>query len=519
MRDRPDRPVRSADRTDRTVASRLENPGMTRVLEFVVALVLVFILAVVVGLFLPSHGHIERSIDVSHNPRHIYDILNNFRRFPDYAGAVMSAEDPQVKFSLSGPAYGPGAKIQWTGNADLGSGSLTNESGNYDITGNSTITWKLDNDWRGTNKTFTFTVEPRNNQRISKVTWSYDVDYGWNLVDRYSELYLNGAPATLIQYSLNQLQNILASIPNVEYGKVPMRLVQTQAVPVLLVSTQAPRTLDDVDAATDDAMKQIHDAMDKLGVTAAGPRTVLTTEYGDQNYIFDVAVPINTTTVTIAGQDHDLTKLPPPPTEASEAAAASSTAPASGGTAAPSSGGSAAPSSGASTGGPASGSSAGGAPAPTPGSLDKKNQLIVSGNVRAAMLPGSEALEASWTGTPAGLPLLRLDLEAYAQTHGYKYDESTRRIYDQLVSLPNATYDEQSYRVFLPVSGAPAQTPGQAMGRVPPLTQLNPAAWNGSAPASGASSGSKPEAGKKPPAHKKKPAARKKKESRRHRHG
>ena len=54
---------------------------MTRVLEFVVALIIVFILAVIVGLFLPSHGHIQRSIEISHNPQHIYDVLNNFRRF------------------------------------------------------------------------------------------------------------------------------------------------------------------------------------------------------------------------------------------------------------------------------------------------------------------------------------------------------------------------------------------------------------------------------------------------------
>ncbi len=466
---------------------------MTRVLEFVVAVIMVFILAVIVGLFLPSHGHIERTIDISHNPRHIYDILNNFRRFPDYAGPVFQAEDPQVKFSLSGPAYGPGAKISWTGNEAVGNGTLTNESGNFDITGNGKVVWDLQNDWHGTDKVFTLQIEPRNNQRLSHVTWSYDVDYGWNLIDRYSQLWIHGDPATLINYSLNGLQNLLASIPNVDYSKVPMRLVQTQPVPVLLVSTQAPRTLDDVDAATDAAMKQIRQAMDKLGVKAAGPRTVITTEYGDQNYIFDVAVPIDTTTLTVNGQSYDLTKLPPPPTAAQQLAAASS---------APASSSSAAPASGASAGAPASGSSAG-AP-PQPGSLDKKNQLVVDASVRAVMLPGGEALESEWTGSPAGLPLLRLDLKAYAETHGYKYNDTADRIYDQLVSLPKAPYDQQSWRVFLPVQNAPAQTPEQAAGRVPPLAPLNPAIWTASAaPPSSSSAGQKPEAGKKKPeAHK-----------------
>ncbi|MGH8115041.1 MAG: polyketide cyclase, partial [Rhodanobacteraceae bacterium] len=113
---------------------------MTRVLEFVVALIIVFILAVIVGLFLPSHAHIERSIDISHNPQHIYDVLNNFRRFPDYVGGDLQAQDPQIKFSFSGPAYGPGATISWTGSSERDSGKLVNKSGNIDLTGNSTVT-------------------------------------------------------------------------------------------------------------------------------------------------------------------------------------------------------------------------------------------------------------------------------------------------------------------------------------------------------------------------------------------
>jgi hypothetical protein len=35
---------------------------MTRVLELLVSLVIVFALAVLVGLILPAHGHIERTV-------------------------------------------------------------------------------------------------------------------------------------------------------------------------------------------------------------------------------------------------------------------------------------------------------------------------------------------------------------------------------------------------------------------------------------------------------------------------
>ncbi|HET6906939.1 MAG TPA: polyketide cyclase [Rhodanobacteraceae bacterium] len=448
---------------------------MTRVLEFIVAIIMVFILAVIVGVFLPSHGHIQRSLSISHDPHQIYDVLNNFRRFDDYAGQVLKAEDPGLQLGVSGAAYGPGAKVTWSGGVDhVAPSTLTNVSGHLDPTGAGQIVWSLDSaSWRGHDKQFALDLEPTNNQRLTKVTWSYDVDYGWNLLDRYSRFFLRGAPDTLLQYGLNNLQNTMASIPNVDYTKIDTRIVQTQPQAILFVSTQAPRTLDDVDAATEKAMQQIDAAIKKLGVHQSGPRTTITTDYGDENYVFDVAVPIGSTNLTIDGQAHDLTQITAKPTNSPGSA-------------------------------PAPATSAGTPPAaPAPGSIGPKGNLIVDANVRAGMLPGGPALEADWQGTPAGIPLMRLALKAYSLTHGYTFNDTTQRYYDELVSLPNAAYDQQQFRVFLPLQGdVPQQTPEQASGRVGPLPPLNPAAWSQApAPAQNAApaeNGKKPAPAKKP---------------------
>jgi hypothetical protein len=462
---------------------------MTRVLEFVVALIMVFILAVIVGFFMPTHAHIERSIEISHNPQHIYDVFNNFRRFADYVGGDLQASDPQVKFALSGPAYGKGATLSWTGNNLVGDGKLVNDGGSIDITGNSTVKWSLTNNWHGEDKVFTLQVEPRQNQRVSTVTWSYVVDYGWNPFNRYSRLWIHGEPATMIQYGLDSLQNMMAGIPNVDYSKINPGLYKTQPTPVLLVSTKAPRTLDDIDSAKSAAVAKIDAAMKKLGVKAAGPTTTITTEYGDTTYIFDVAVPIDTTTLTIDGQAHDLTQLPkrPLPGEERQTPAASA----------------------GSAGLPAAGSTSGAPAGPAPGSLDKLNQLIVNADVRAAMIPAGEVLEATWTGE-AGVPLMRLALKAYAGTHGYTFDDTVNRIYDELTSLPSVADQDQIYRVFLPVQNAPTQTPEQISGQAKPPAALDPSLWTGAATATkedeAAKDQKKPEARKKAEAHR--PAAR-----------
>jgi hypothetical protein len=477
---------------------------MTRVLELVVALILVFVLAVIVGLFMPSSGHIDRSIQIGHNPRHIYDVLNNFRRFQDYAGDELKSRDPNVKFTLSGPAYGKGATISWSGNPHtVGDGSLVNKSGNIDITNKSEVVWDLTNNWHGTNKVYTITVVPNQRQNVSTVTWSYDVDYGWNLIARYSRLWIHGEPAATIQYGLDGLQTMLAGINNGDYTGVNPGLYQMPATPMLLVSVTAPYTVDDLDTAKTTALQQVHAAMSKLGVKAAGPTTTIATSFGDGKFSFDLAVPIDTTTLTIDGKSYDLTTLPPRPTSAELAAA-------------PASASSAAPASDASAGTPASASStptpAADDAAPVPGSLDKLNQLVVDANVRAMIMPASEVLEGTWTGQ-SNVRQMRLNLQAYASTHGYKYDVTIHRVFDQLASMPSVQDQDKVFRVYLPVQDAPAQTPEQAAGLSEPLTPLDPAIWSGeTAP---------PAADAKPAADKAKPEARKKPEhhtARRHHH-
>jgi hypothetical protein len=237
-------------------------------------------------------------------------------------------------------------------------------------------------------------------------------------------------------------------------------------------------------------------------------------------------VPIDSTTIKIDGKDYDLTRLPPRPTpeqlaaKAASASSAASAASAAGAASAgnPAASGSAAagasagkPTSSASAGEPASGSSAGAAASgdedqgPVPGKLDKQNQLIVNDNVRAVMMPGREVLEATWTGE-AGIPLVRLALQAYAGTHGYDFNETEQRMYDELASPADTPDQDQIYRVFLPVTNAPAQTPEQISGRAEPLAALDPSIWTGKAPESknGEGDKNKKSEGRKPPAHAKK---------------
>lgn len=400
---------------------------MIRVLEVLVSLLLVFLLAVVIAVFLPDHGHVERSVTVSNPLRQVFDSVNTFRRFPQWA--AVRARDPNVQIDFAGAESGPGAKVEWTSaQPEIGSGNMEIVSVEQD----SEVRMALDNLWSGTNKSYTIKLEPSANGKTVKITWAYDTDYGWNLLWRYGGLYIHGEPATAIQVSLNNIAAMLSTFPNVDYADQPIEMADVPPQPMLFVSTKANRTLDEVEIATDEALARIEEVMAKAGLEAIGPRRTITTNWGDEEYTFDVAVPVGSAEFSIGGQAFTITEpmeAPPEPDGATDEDA----------------------------GVAGDGSLDVDDPdAPRaelePGDRDSRGYLVVDGDVRAVQSYGGKALVTEYTGSPAALPLLRLMLKAYADTHGYPYAEYDQgRMWDELTTPFDSADVEDTYRVYLPV--------------------------------------------------------------------
>ncbi|MEO8669714.1 MAG: hypothetical protein ABI411_00290 [Tahibacter sp.] len=410
---------------------------MTRIFEFIVAAIIVIVLGIGFALMLPAHGHIERSIDVYHNVRHISDLLSNFRKFPEWG--ALRVIDGKTAFNLEGPDFGPGAKLNWNSNqTNLGRGSYEVASVDPDHT----IVWNVVSPWKGENKKFTMTFAPQKNPRLIKIVWAYDVDYGMDLLARLSGMYLNGEPASQILMNLGSMQAQLASIPNVDYTATDIFVGDVTAHPELFVSTTAPRSLDDVAYETGKAMDEIKAVIKKAGVNSVGPHSIFTTEWGDENYVYDVAQAIDSASIKIDGRDFTIAPaVAPTVTEQNDEAPVVE---------------------------------------PKPGELDKKGNLVVAGRVRAHTGYAGKALVTTWIGSPAGLPLMRLSLKAFALSHGYRFNETTGRYFDQMLTDPATTADdEQQFKVYLPITdNVAANEPATAPVAVP-NTAATPAPASG----------------------------------------
>lgn len=264
---------------------------MTRLLEILISLVIVFVLYLVVGLVLPSSRHLAEKVETNRKLTIVFDSLNSFRRFKDWNPLVL--RDPAMQLTLSGPAEGVGAKLDFSSKEErLGQGSFEI----VESVPREKIAININNIERGENKRTAFMFKPtgRNNRNV-EITQTYDVDYGWNLLGRYAGLYVGRHVGDDMKLGLARLTTMLASVPNVDYAANGMKMttpkvVERPAEAILYVSAGAvDRGNAQIQASITANSEWIKRTMDANGLEAVGPIRIITTDMGRETYTFDVA--------------------------------------------------------------------------------------------------------------------------------------------------------------------------------------------------------------------------------------
>ena len=143
---------------------------------FLTLLVLIAIL-LGVGLLLPDKAHVERSIKIQVPPATVYPLLTDFREFNRWS--PWSARDPATRYEFAGPPSGRGARMSWqSDHPEVGSGSQEIVAAEPDRL----VKTLLDFGAQGT-AFATFELAPVDGG--SRVTWSLDSEFGYDLIGRY----------------------------------------------------------------------------------------------------------------------------------------------------------------------------------------------------------------------------------------------------------------------------------------------------------------------------------------------
>jgi len=133
--------------------------------KILIGLAVIVVVFVVIVALQPSEFRVVRSATISAPPPAIFAEVNDFHKWE--AWSPWAKLDPAAKSSFDGPAAGTGAIFNWSGNNEVGEGSMTiTESRPSDL-----IRIKLDftKPFEATNTT-EFTFKPEGNQTV--VTWS-----------------------------------------------------------------------------------------------------------------------------------------------------------------------------------------------------------------------------------------------------------------------------------------------------------------------------------------------------------
>ncbi len=263
---------------------------MARFLELLVALVLVAILGVLVGAVLPSYRSFTHSMETNRPVNVAFDMLNGFQRFNDWN--TMRIIDPDVKFTLSGPASGVGAKLDFSStNPRIGTGSweLTES-----IPGERIVYSVIDNSI-GSEKSMRFTFERAGrNQRNVQINQRYRVNYGWNLIGRYAGMYVASNAGKRVELGLKLLSNALAGVPRVDYTiyEFPLQVVDVPAMNALTVDVTAPLRDDGVAISLTNQLKWMDKVIEDSGFEKDGPLRIVTIDRSSEAYTFTMLLPV-----------------------------------------------------------------------------------------------------------------------------------------------------------------------------------------------------------------------------------
>lgn len=278
---------------------------MTRLIEFLIALGIVAGLALLVGIVLPDHRHISESVETNRRMTIVYDTVNNLRRFRDWNPLVL--RDPKVELRTSGAESGVGARLDFVSQDDrIGAGSWEI----VESIPNEKVVIKIDDASKGSDKTTQFLLEStgKNNRNV-KITQTYDVEYGWDLVGRYAGLYVSRHIGDDMKLGLSRMTNMLATVPNFDYraDNITLRdlaIVDVPAEDLLVVNAgNVDRSNEAIRQSIKNNQEWIKRTLDANNLEPAGPVRIITTDFGQEKYAFDVALPIRRKGSAPAAQD------------------------------------------------------------------------------------------------------------------------------------------------------------------------------------------------------------------------
>jgi effector-binding domain-containing protein len=250
--------------------------------KILITVVAIVVLLAVVGLLLPRHAHVQRSVTINRPASLVYATVNSFVLFPKWS--PWQDLDPNMTQGTEGPREGVGAKLVWKGNDKVGSGTQVITASTPD----QSVASDLDFGSMGTAKSLV-TLTPEGS--VTRATWAVDLDMGANPIGHYIGLTMDGALGKDFASGLGKLKSLVESMPNADIAGFTAEPVNLTATPLLIVNESVPPA--GIAKAYADAFGQIGKFMAKNKLHQTGAPLGIEGEMAGSNYSFDAGIPVD----------------------------------------------------------------------------------------------------------------------------------------------------------------------------------------------------------------------------------
>jgi effector-binding domain-containing protein len=258
---------------------------MTILKKALIAIVILLILAVGVGFFLPSAVHVERSITIDASKTTVYTLLNRYDTFNEWS--PWHKRDPNTEYRFEGPDVGVGSKMYWTSEVrEVGSGfQEITSSEPYSL-----IQVHLDFGDQGTAEGF-YRIEPDEDQ--VQLTWGFDTEFGFDLIGRFFGFFIDSWVGRDFEEGLRSFKEFAEGFPKGDWSDIEISVIEVEPMTVAYVSSSCSFEHEAIAEALAAAYGEVMQYLGRNRLQPAGQPLAITVAHTRERWDFQACIPIS----------------------------------------------------------------------------------------------------------------------------------------------------------------------------------------------------------------------------------
>lgn len=240
----------------------------------------VLLLAIVVGVFLPSGAQVQREALIDAPAATVFVLANEPSRLVEWLPWI----GPTADIDVDEDADGRPESMRWEAGR-VGAGRLHF----VDSTPHERVTTVID---PGNGRDLRSTIVLENHGEGSRVRWAIETGFGINLLARYGGLRFESGAGETMEQGLEELATLAESLPRADWSDIDIERLTVEPLDIAYLRASSQPNAGAISEAMGEAYFDVLGFMDRHGLVEAGPPLSISRRFSGSELVFDAAIPI-----------------------------------------------------------------------------------------------------------------------------------------------------------------------------------------------------------------------------------